>query len=102
MDSTEREARALRNAVNRLVNAEIANQNKAIYASIEQIEVINRVDERIGLESLPAALAQFARLRRDNPGVSLKELGELADPPLSKSAINHRMRRLQAYLGEEG
>ena len=94
----EREARMLRNAVNRMVNAEIANQNKAIFASIEQIEVIRRVDEARGLDSLPPALAEFARLRLDNPGLSLRELGECADPPLSKSAVNHRLRRLQEAL----
>jgi len=88
----------MRNSVNRLVNAEIANQNKAIYASIEQIEVIKEIDARFGLDTLPAALRQFARMRLNNPGVSLKELGEQVDPPLSKSAMNHRMRRLKHYL----
>jgi DNA-binding protein WhiA len=94
----EREAAAMRNAVNRMVNAEIANQNKAVYAAIEQIETIRKVDAKIGLENLPSALEAFARLRLANPGLSLKELGAVADPPLSKSAINHRMRRLSAYL----
>ena len=88
----------MRNTVNRMVNAEIANQNKAIYASIEQIEVIRKIEAQRGLDSLPPALASFARLRRAHPGVSLRELGELAEPPLSKSAVNHRMRRLQALL----
>ncbi|MCL2492322.1 MAG: DNA-binding protein WhiA [Coriobacteriia bacterium] len=97
-EAQEREARALRNTVNRLVNAEIANQNKAIYASIEQIEMIKKLDAQQGLDTLPPALAEFARLRLANPGLSLKELGEIADPPLSKSAINHRMRRIQALL----
>ncbi|MCL2818914.1 MAG: DNA-binding protein WhiA [Actinomycetia bacterium] len=98
MDKAEREARALRNKVNRMVNAEIANQNKAIYASIQQIEVIKKVEALHGIENLPQALVEFARLRVANPGLSLKELGELADPPLSKSAVNHRMRRMQAML----
>ena len=98
VNKEERAARQMRNTVNRLVNAEIANQNKAIYASIEQIEVIKKVDERFGIDTLPKALAQFARLRLANPGLSLKELGEIADPPLSKSAVNHRMRRMHALL----
>jgi len=98
MDKQEREARHMRNTVNRMVNAEIANQNKAIYASIEQIEIIKKVEALRGLDTLPQALESFARLRLANPGVSLRELGELADPPLSKSAVNHRMRRMQALL----
>jgi DNA-binding protein WhiA len=98
MDSEERAARHMRNTVNRMVNAEIANQNKAIFASIEQIEIIKRIEAQRGLDTLPQALEEYARLRLANPGVSLKELGELADPPLSKSAVNHRMRRLQALL----
>jgi DNA-binding protein WhiA len=100
MDRAEREARQMRNTVNRLVNAEIANQNKAIYASIEQIEMIRRLKKRQGLDALPPALRQFARLRLKHPGVSLKELGELSDPPLSKSAVNHRMRRIRELLEE--
>jgi len=95
-----REARAVRNAVNRMVNAEIANQNRAIYASIEQVEAIRRLDALCGLDSLSPALEQFARLRLTHPGASLKELGELADPPLSKSAVNHRMRRLYRLLDD--
>ena len=94
-DGQERTARQMRNTVNRMVNAEIANQNKAIYAALEQTEIIKKVEATVGLDSLPPALEAFARLRLDNPGVSLRELGELADPPLTKSAVNHRMRRLQ-------
>ena len=86
--------KSFRNDVNRRVNAEIANQAKASEAALAQIEDIKLIESAKGLDALPLALKEFARIRLDNPEVSLRELGELAEPPLSKSAVNHRMRRL--------
>ena len=92
--------KSLRNDVNRLVNAEIANQQKASDAAISQIEAINALDAPQGLDNLPPALRELAELRLANPEVSLRELGELADPPLTKSAVYHRVRRIEE-LAEE-
>jgi len=86
--------KSFRNDVNRRVNAEIANQAKASKAALSQIEDIKLIESTVGLDSLAPALAEFARLRINNTDVSLRELGEMSDPPLSKSAVNHRMRRL--------
>jgi DNA-binding protein WhiA len=86
--------KSFRNDVNRRVNAEIANQAKASGAALAQIEDIKLLESEKGLDALPPALQDFARLRLKNPEVSLRELGELSDPQLSKSAVNHRMRRL--------
>jgi len=86
--------------VNRLVNAEIANQAKTAEAAMGQIEAINLLATVRGLETLPPALRELAELRLENPDVSLRELGELADPPLSKSAVYHRVRRIEE-LAEE-
>jgi len=87
--------KSMRNDVNRLVNAEIANQAKTAEAAIEQIAAIEYIEARCGLDALPPALRDFAELRVANPEVSLRELGELADPPLSKSAVYHRVRRIE-------
>jgi cell division protein WhiA len=60
-----------------------------------QIEAIRMLEATRGLESLPRALRELAALRLEHPEVSLRELGELADPPLSKSAVYHRIRRIE-------
>ncbi|MBE0448045.1 MAG: DNA-binding protein WhiA, partial [Actinobacteria bacterium] len=90
----ERIIREVRGHVNRLVNCDTANVNKAVNAAAGQIDDIALVDFEIGLENLPASLQEFARVRVEYPYVSLRELGELFDPPISKSAIYHRARRL--------
>jgi len=92
--------KSMRNQVNRLVNAETANLQKSAEAAMSQVEVIRRLAERSGLSRLPAALRELAELRLEHPDVSLRELGELADPPLSKSAVYHRIRRLEALAAD--
>lgn len=92
--------KSMRNDVNRLVNAEIANQQKTAEAAVGQIAAIERLRATRGLDSLPPALRELARLRLENPDVSLRELGELADPPLSKSAVYHRVRRIEELAAE--
>ncbi|WP_227762295.1 DNA-binding protein WhiA [Zhaonella formicivorans] len=85
----------MRNRVNRLVNCETANLNKTIDAGMRQVENIQFLLSRIGYEQLPASLKEVARLRLEFPDASLKELGELLEPPVSKSGVNHRLRRLE-------
>lgn len=87
--------KSMRNEVNRLVNAETANLQKSAQAAMTQIEAIRTLKATRGLESLPRALRELAELRLEHPDVSLRELGELADPPLSKSAVYHRIRRIE-------
>lgn len=96
----QRVVKSLRNDVNRLINAEMANQQKTSKAAGAQIAVIREVLSAYGFEKLPPALQDFIRLRVQHPEASLKELGEMSDPPLSKSAINHRVRRLQQMAEE--
>lgn len=86
--------KSVRNDTNRRVNAEIANQVKSVNASMQQVEQIRRVVEERGIDKIPPALAEIAVLRLKHPDASIKELGELADPPLSKSAVYHRLRRI--------
>ncbi|MCE5190350.1 MAG: DNA-binding protein WhiA [Actinomycetia bacterium] len=87
--------KGVRNDVNRLVNAETANLQKSAEAAISQVEAIRRLATSSGLENLPPALQEVALLRLEYPDASLRELGELAEPPLSKSAVYHRIRRLE-------
>ena len=84
----------LRNGVNRRVNCETANLDKAVDASMEQIAAIRVLMKRPDWETLSPKLRQAAQLRLDNPEATLTELAELFEPPLSKSAVNHRLRKL--------
>lgn len=95
-----RVVKSVRNDVNRRVNAEIANQTKATDAGFSQTKSIKLLIENKGVESLPAALQQIAILRLEHPDVSLRELGEIASPPLSKSAVYHRIRRIEELAAE--
>ena len=84
----------MRNNVNRMMNCEIANINKTVSAASRQIDNIELIAEKIGFEQLPYQLRTVAEARLAHPEVSLKELGELMEPPLGKSGINHRMRKI--------
>ena len=95
-----RVTKSLRQDVNRRLNAEIANQAKSIEASLEQVRAIRLLIEKRGIDSLPPALQELALLRLAHPDVSLRELGEFADPPLSKSAVYHRVRRIESIAQE--
>ena len=87
----------LRNGVNRRVNCETANLTKVVDAAQEQLAAI-RVLERNGtLPSLPEKLRSTAYLRMEHPEATLQELAEMTQPPLTKSAMNHRMRKLIAF-----
>ena len=90
-----RMVKSLRNDTNRKVNAEIANQKKTSVASFKQIMQINHLIQTCGLDSIPKNLQDIALLRLRYPDASIKELGELADPPLSKNAVYHRLCRIQ-------
>jgi len=92
--------KGMRNQVNRLVNCETANLNKTVDASLKQVDNIMFLEGLIGLDKLPIRLQDIARLRLANPDVSLKELGEIMEPPIGKSGVNHRMRKIEE-LAEE-
>ena len=84
----------MRNFVNRQVNCETANLNKTISAAVKQIEDIRYIEENAGLSSLPENLEEIARVRLENSQASLKELGTMLSPPVGKSGVNHRLRKL--------
>ena len=84
----------MRNSVNRKVNCETANLNKTIEAAVKQIKDIELIRDTVGLDSLSDSLMQVALLRLENPDMSLQGLGELLDPPVGKSGVNHRLRKI--------
>ena len=84
----------MRNRVNRIVNCETANLNKVVFAAVNQIESINYIIEKRGLEYLPESLKTIAELRLNNPEASLKELSELTNPHVGKSGVNHRLKKI--------
>lgn len=86
--------REVRNDFNRTANGETANMDKVITAAIKQIQAIEKIEERIGLDNLPDELKEVAVLRKDNKDLSLDELGKKMVPPLSKSGVNHRLKKL--------
>ena len=84
----------MRNAVNRKVNCETANINKTVSAAVKQLEDIEYIQNTVGLSTLNEGLNDIAVVRLANPDASLKELGELLTPPVGKSGVNHRLRKL--------
>lgn len=85
----------MRNSVNRLVNCDTANLNKTVGASLRQVENIRLIEQELGLDALPDKLLEIAELRLQHQDVTLTELGEImGDGKISKSGINHRLRKL--------
>ena len=85
----------MRNNVNRIVNCETANLTKAVNAAVKQVENIRIIEETIGIKKLPENLQQIALLRVENEELTLKELGEMLNPPVGKSGVNYRLKRIQ-------
>ena len=84
----------MRNSINRQVNCEAANLGKTISAAVKQVEDIKFICSKVGLENIPEGLAETAKKRLEYPEATLKELGEFMDPPLGKSGVNHRLKKL--------
>ncbi len=86
--------REMRNDWNRVANSENANFDKVITAAIRQIQAIEKIEKTIGLDSLPDELRVVAVLRKENKDLSLEALGEKMVPRLTKSGVNHRMKKI--------
>lgn len=85
----------VRNNINRIVNCETANLGKTIDASLRQIENIEYIKSTIGLNKIPKSLSDLAYVRLSHKDSSLKELGKMLDPPVGKSGVNHRFRKIE-------
>jgi DNA-binding protein WhiA len=88
--------RDMRNSVNRIVNCETANLNKTIGAAVRQIENIKLLQREVGLDSLPDKLKEVAEIRLQHPDMNLTEVGEMLGGKVSKSGVNHRLRKIDA------
>ena len=84
----------MRNSVNRRVNCETANISKTVHASTRQVDDILYVQQKYGLANLPENLREMAEVRLAYPDAPLRELGEYLNPPVGKSGVNHRLRKL--------
>ena len=90
----------MRESVNRKVNCETANIGKAVQAAGRQLEDIELIRQEMGLENLSGNLREICEVRLQNPEIGLSELGKLMTPPLGKSGVNHRFRKL-SQIAEE-
>ena len=90
----------MRNSVNRKVNCETANISKTVAAAVKQLGDIEYIKQNAGLDSLPENLKEMALLRLEYPDTPLKELGTYLDPPVGKSGVNHRLRRISEIADE--
>ena len=96
---TAKDEKRLRNSVNRRLNCDTANVDKSVEASREQTEAIRKLRDCGRLELLSDKLQLTAALRLEYPELSLSELAEEFDPPVTKSCLNHRLRKLTELAG---
>ena len=87
----------MRNSVNRKVNFETANIERTVGAAVKDIEDIRYIESHGGLKQLHGGLKEIAQLRIEYPDATLKSLGEKVDPPIGKSGVNHRLRKIREY-----
>ena len=87
----------VRNQINRIVNCETANINKTVNSAGKQIESIRYIQDTVGLSELSEELQLIAKLRLEYPYASLRELGEQLEIPLGRSAVNHRLKKIQQF-----
>lgn len=86
--------KGMRNDVNRKVNCETANINKTVEAAVKQIKDIEYIKDTVGLCYLKEPLYNVAVIRLENPDMNLKDIGERLSPPVGKSGVNHRLRKI--------
>jgi len=92
--------KGLRNKVNRETNCETANISKTIDAALPQIEAIRLIESTCGIQSLPEDLQELARIRLENPDLSLRELGDSLSCSISRSGVNHRLKRIAEFAAD--
>lgn len=95
-----RAVKETRNQINRVINCETANLDKIVDTSVRQINSIKVLKKYKAIDILPDHLRELAYLRLKHPNASLKELGEMLNPPLGKSGVNHRLRKIEEIAKE--
>ena len=94
--------RSLHESVLRATNCDHSNMLRQLSAAQRQISALQYLEARSLLAALPPALRETAELRLKNPDASLEQLGEMLDPPLGKSGVNHRLRKIMQYAQASG
>lgn len=89
--------KSMNNSINRKVNCDTANADKVVAAAQEQIDAIRRIERDYGLDVLPEKLQSAALLRIANPEASLADLATLSYPPVTKSCLNYRLKKLMEF-----
>lgn len=89
-----------RNRINRVINCESANLDKIVDTSMRQIKLIKVLKRHKAVDKLPDNLRELAYLRLKHNNASLKELGEMLNPPLGKSGVNHRLKKIETIAEE--
>ena len=90
-----------RNNINRVINCENANLDKIIKSSVEQIEAINYLIKTGELKKLDENLQEIALIRKENPSLSLEEIGKLLKEPIGKSGANYRLKKIITIAKEK-
>ena len=98
---TAKVEKEMRNTITRRVNCDTANADKVVSAAQEQIDAIRRIVKEYGLDALPEPLKDTALLRIANPEASLADLARLSYPPVSKSCLSHRLKKIMSFEGKE-
>ena len=91
----------MRNTVTRQINCDSANADKTVAAAQEQLDAIRRYVRAYGMDALPEALRDTALLRIANPEASLSDLALLSDPPVTKSCLSHRLKKIMSIAPKE-
>lgn len=90
----------MRNHVNRRVNFETANIDRSVQAGTQQVDAIRKIERARGLDSLPQGLQEIAQIRLEHPEATLYELEQIFEGRLSRSGINHRLKRLEQIASQ--
>ena len=93
--------RSVRGMANKMVNCDAANIASTLAAARLQIALVNAIDEKELWSKLPPQLAEIARVRRENPSASLRELGQILSKPVTKSTVEYRWKKLEAVIGKK-
>ena len=101
MVMTAKVEKEMRNTITRQINCDNANTDKTVAAAQAQMAAIRRIARDYGLDSLPEPLHQAALLRIANPEASLSDLVLLSDPPVTKSCLSHRLKKIMTFEPKE-
>lgn len=85
----------MRNDVNRIVNCEMSNLDRTVKTAVRQADAIKYIIDTKGLDALDESLRIIAKIRVENTDMSLREIGDMLKPPLSKSGVNHRLKKIE-------